>query len=44
VDGGLGLGTTVTSLVFLLTILAVVSYLGVTKRDQTPTSLVEADA
>jgi uncharacterized membrane-anchored protein len=32
-DGGLGLGTTVTSLLFLLTILAVVVYLTVTKRD-----------
>jgi hypothetical protein len=31
--GGLGLGTTVTSLLFLLTILAVVAYLTVTKRD-----------
>ena len=36
VDGGLGLGTTVTSLLFLLVILAVVTYLSVTKRDQTP--------
>jgi uncharacterized membrane-anchored protein len=35
-DGGLGLGTTVTSLLFLVVILAVVSYLSVTKRDQTP--------
>ncbi|SDX60195.1 Uncharacterized membrane-anchored protein [Modestobacter sp. DSM 44400] len=35
-DGGLGLGTTVTSLVFLAVILAVVSYLAVTKRDQLP--------
>jgi uncharacterized membrane-anchored protein len=35
-DGGLGLGTTVTSILFLLVILAVVSYLAVTKRDQTP--------
>jgi uncharacterized membrane-anchored protein len=33
-DGGLGLGTTWTSLLFLATILAVVSYLAVTKRDQ----------
>jgi uncharacterized membrane-anchored protein len=32
-DGGLGLGTTVTSVVFLLTILAVVVYLTVTRRD-----------
>jgi uncharacterized membrane-anchored protein len=36
VDGGLGLGTTVTSLVFLAVIVAVVSYLAVTKRDQLP--------
>lgn len=36
VDGGLGLGTTLTSVLFLLTILAVVAYLSVTKRDQLP--------
>ena len=35
-DGGLGLGTTLTSVVFLVTILAVVAYLSVTKRDQLP--------
>ena len=35
-DGGLGLGTTVTSVVFLVTILAVVVYLTITKRDVTP--------
>ena len=33
-DGGLGLGTTWTSLLFLATILVVVVYLAVTKRDQ----------
>jgi uncharacterized membrane-anchored protein len=33
-DGGLGLGTTWTSLLFLATILAVVVYLAVSKRDQ----------
>jgi uncharacterized membrane-anchored protein len=33
-DGGLGLGTTWTSLLFLATILVVVTYLAVTKRDQ----------
>src|SRR4029079_11447062 len=33
-DGGLGLGTTVTSVIFLLTILAVVVFLTVTKRDR----------
>jgi uncharacterized membrane-anchored protein len=35
-DGGLGLGTTGTSALFLATIVGVVSYLAVTKRDQTP--------
>ena len=33
-DGGLNLGTTVTSVIFLLTILAVVAYLSITKRDR----------
>ena len=33
-DGGLGLGTTGTSLLFLTAILIVVTYLGVTKRDR----------
>ena len=33
-DGGLGLGTTVTSVIFLLTILAVVIFLSVTKVDR----------
>jgi uncharacterized membrane-anchored protein len=37
-DGGLGLGTTVTSVIFLLTILAVVVYLTLTKVD-----LIEGD-
>jgi uncharacterized membrane-anchored protein len=32
-DGGLGLGTTVTSVIFLAAILALVIYLSVTKRD-----------
>ncbi|MCW2582777.1 MAG: putative rane-anchored protein [Klenkia sp.] len=36
VDGGLGLGTTLTSVVFLITILGVVSYLSVSERDQPP--------
>lgn len=31
--GGLGLGTTITSLIFLAAILAVIVYLTVTKRD-----------
>jgi uncharacterized membrane-anchored protein len=34
--GGLGLGATGTSIVFLLTILSVVIYLSITRRDQTP--------
>ena len=33
-DGGLGLGTTVTSIIFLTTILAVVAYLAKSKYDQ----------
>ena len=33
-DGGLGLGTTITSVVFLLTILGVVAFLTVTRRDR----------
>jgi uncharacterized membrane-anchored protein len=37
-DGGLGWGTTTTSLVFLATILAVVTFLSITKRDMTPGS------
>ena len=36
-DGGLGLGTTVTSVIFLLTILAVVIYLTLTKKDRIET-------
>jgi hypothetical protein len=36
-DGGLGLGTTVTSFIFLGTILALVVYLAVTKVDVIPT-------
>jgi uncharacterized membrane-anchored protein len=43
-DGGLGLGTTVTSLLFLATILALVAFLAVTKRDQTPPELAAADS
>jgi uncharacterized membrane-anchored protein len=35
VDGGLGLGTTVTSVIFLTAILIVVSYLSVTRKDAT---------
>jgi uncharacterized membrane-anchored protein len=42
--GGLGLGATTTSYVFLGVILALVTFLSVTKRDQTPPELVEAEA
>src|SRR5882757_2417648 len=38
--GGLGLGTTDTSYIFLSAILALVVYLTVTKRDQTPPELI----
>ncbi|CAM3461071.1 Membrane-anchored protein [Deinococcus saxicola] len=41
-DGGLGLGTTVTSFIFLAAILAVVSYLAVTRRDQVALSSANA--
>ena len=43
-NGGLGLGTTGTSALFLTTILGLVSYLAITKRDQTPPELVAAEA
>jgi uncharacterized membrane-anchored protein len=42
--GGLGLGTTGTSYIFLGCILALVTYLSLTKRDQTPPEVVEAEA
>src|SRR4051812_6004655 len=38
-DGGLGLGTTVTSVLFLSAILVVVTFLAITKRDVTGTEL-----
>jgi uncharacterized membrane-anchored protein len=41
VDGGLGLGTTGTSFIFLATILAVVAYLSVSKVDQVPLAELE---
>lgn len=41
-DGGLGLGTTGTSALFLVAIVGVVSYLTSTRRDQTPTVLLDA--
>ena len=40
--GGLGLGTTGTSYIFLGCILALVSYLTITKRDRTEVRLQEA--
>lgn len=39
-DGGLGLGTIATSALFLVTILALVIYLAVTRKDQTVTDSV----
>ncbi len=42
--GGLGLGTTGTSFIFLGSILALVTYLSVTKRDQTPPEKVAHDS
>ena len=41
--GGLGLGTTDTSYIFLGCILLLVTYLSITKRDQTPPELVERE-
>jgi uncharacterized membrane-anchored protein len=41
--GGLGLGTTVTSIIFLGTILALVVYLTVTKVDETPVEEIERE-
>src|SRR5690242_35146 len=43
-DGGLGLGTTVTSFVFLGAILVVVTYLAITKRDVTVDHGIARDA
>jgi uncharacterized membrane-anchored protein len=43
-DGGLGLGTTGTSVLFLATILALVVYLTVTRRDVIPTSTPAMEA
>jgi uncharacterized membrane-anchored protein len=39
-DGGLGLGTTVTSVIFLLAILLVVVYLSITRKDATEVQAV----
>jgi uncharacterized membrane-anchored protein len=44
VDGGLGLGTTVTSAIFLVAILVVVVYLSITRKDATETKAREAAA
>jgi uncharacterized membrane-anchored protein len=41
--GGLGLGTTGTSYIFLTCIFALVAYLTITRRDQTPQEMVMAD-
>lgn len=44
VDGGLGLGTTVTSVIFLTAILLVVMYLSVTRKDATEVAFHPATA
>jgi hypothetical protein len=41
--GGMNLGTTSTSYIFLGLILVLVAYLQVTKRDRTPTEVVAAE-
>ncbi len=41
--GGLGLGTTGTSYLFIACILALVAYLSITKKDQTPPEVVLAE-
>jgi uncharacterized membrane-anchored protein len=42
-NGGLGLGTSVTSYIFLGTILSLVVFLQLSKTDQTPPELIEAE-
>jgi len=42
-NGGLGLGATSTSAIFLTCILGLVVFLAVTKKDQTPPELIEHD-
>jgi hypothetical protein len=42
-DGGLGLGTVVTSALFLTAILAVVVFLSITRRDETPAQTVAVE-
>jgi hypothetical protein len=41
--GGLGLGTTTTSYIFLGTILSLVVFLSITRKDETPPEVAEAD-
>ncbi len=43
VNSGLGLGTTTTSALFLITILGLVVYLTLTRKDEIPPEAVEAD-
>ena len=43
-DGGLGLGTTVTSLIFLIAILVVVTYLSITRKDVTEVRIAHTDS
>lgn len=42
-NGGLGLGTTMTSMLFLMVILALVIYLTITKRDELPPVVVKRE-
>lgn len=42
-DGGLGLGTTATSALFLAMILGLVVFLTLTRKDETPRAMVQAD-
>jgi uncharacterized membrane-anchored protein len=42
-DGGLGLGTTTTSVFFLITILGLVIYLTITRKDEIASKTIQAD-
>jgi uncharacterized membrane-anchored protein len=42
-DGGLGLGSTWTSVLFLAAIVSLVGYLTITKRDQSPRTIVAVE-
>ena len=42
-DGGLGLGTVVTSALFLSAIVGVVVFLTITRRDETPVQTVSSE-